>query len=46
MRWAARYDGSAGGVGGGALAVTVDSGGNVYAAGYVGDGVIFNTNFD
>ena len=46
VRWAARYEGSAGGVGGSALAVTADGAGNVYAAGYVGDGVIFNTNFD
>ena len=44
--WTARYNGSAGGVGGGALAVAVDGNGNVYAAGYTGDGVIFNTNFD
>ena len=44
--WSAHYNGSAGGVGGGALAVAVDANGNVYAAGYTGDGVIFNTNFD
>ena len=44
--WSAHYNGSAGGVGGGALAVAVDTNGNVYAAGYTGDGVIFNTNFD
>ena len=46
LRWSARYDGSRGGVGGQANAVVVDAAGNVYAAGYVGDGVIFNTNHD
>jgi hypothetical protein len=45
-RWTARYDGSRGGVGGQANAVAVDAAGNVYAAGYIGDGVIFNTNYD
>jgi Fibronectin type III domain len=45
-RWTARYDGSRGGVGGQANAVVVDSGGNVYAAGYVHDGVIFNQDYD
>jgi len=44
--WHANYSGSRGGVGGQARAVTVDSAGNVYAAGFVGDGVIFNTNYD
>ena len=46
VRWTARYDGSRGGVGGQANAVAVDAAGNVYAAGYIGDGVIFNTNYD
>ncbi len=46
VRWSARYNGSRGGVGGQANAVAVDGAGNVYAAGYVGDGVIFNTNYD
>ena len=46
VRWSARYNGSRGGVGGQANAVAVDDAGNVYAAGYVGDGVIFNTNYD
>ena len=46
VRWTARYDGSRGGVGGQANAVAVDAVGNVYAAGYIGDGVIFNTNYD
>ena len=45
-RWTARYDGSRGGVGGQANAVAVDVAGNVYAAGYIGDGVMFNTNYD
>ena len=45
-RWTARYDGSRGGVGGQANAVAVDGAGNVYAAGYIGDGVMFNTNYD
>src|SRR5262245_4885101 len=44
--WTAHYTGSLGGVGGQAQSVTVDGAGNVYAAGYVGDGVIFNTNYD
>lgn len=39
--WSAIYDGSRGGVGGSALAVTVDDGGNVYAAGTVGDGSFY-----
>jgi hypothetical protein len=46
VRWSARYDGSRGGVGGQASAVTVDTAGNVYAAGFVHDGVIFNQNYD
>ncbi len=46
VRWRARYDGSRGGVGGLARAVAVDAGGNVYAAGFVHDGVIFNQNYD
>jgi hypothetical protein len=46
VRWSARYDGSRGGVGGLATAVAVDAAGNVYAAGYVHDGVIFNQNYD
>ncbi|HEY3005790.1 MAG TPA: hypothetical protein VGJ44_25815, partial [Kribbellaceae bacterium] len=40
--WTGRYNGSRGGVGGSALAVTSDAAGNVYAAGFTGDGVIFN----
>jgi hypothetical protein len=44
--WVGRYSGSRGGVGGSALAVTTDSAGNVYAAGWTGDGVIFNNNID
>jgi hypothetical protein len=44
--WTAHYTGSRGGVGGQAQSVTVDDAGNVYAAGYVSDGVIFNTNYD
>jgi uncharacterized delta-60 repeat protein len=44
--WTAHYNGSLGGVGGQALAVTIDAAGNVYAAGYVHDGVIFNQNYD
>jgi len=44
--WIAHYTGSRGGVGGQAQSVTVDDAGNVYAAGYIGDGVIFNTNYD
>lgn len=44
--WTGRYSGSRGGVGGSALAVTADSTGNVYAAGWTGDGVIFNNNID
>jgi uncharacterized delta-60 repeat protein len=46
VRWSARYDGSRGGVGGLASAVIVDAAGNVYAAGFVHDGVIFNQNYD
>ncbi len=44
--WRRTYSGSAGGFGGSASAVTVDGAGNVYAAGHVGDGVIFNNNLD
>ena len=44
--WVGRYSGSRGGVGGSALAVTTDGAGNVYAAGWTGDGVIFNNNID
>ena len=44
--WTGRYSGSRGGVGGSALAVTADNAGNVYAAGWTGDGVIFNNNID
>ena len=44
--WTAHYTGSRGGVGGQAQSVAVDGAGNVYAAGYIGDGVIFNTNYD
>ncbi|MGH3645645.1 MAG: fibronectin type III domain-containing protein [Micromonosporaceae bacterium] len=43
--WTAHYNGSRGGVGGSALAVTVDSAGNVYAAGSIGDGSHY-PNFD
>ncbi len=46
LRWTARYDGSRGGVGGQADALAVDAAGNVYAAGFVHDGVIFNQNYD
>jgi len=46
VRWSARYDGSRGGVGGQANALAVDAAGNVYAAGFVHDGVIFNQNYD
>jgi hypothetical protein len=46
LRWTARYDGSRGGVGGQADAVTVDAAGNVYAAGFIHDGVMFNQNYD
>jgi hypothetical protein len=46
VRWSARYDGSRGGVGGQANAVAVDAVGNVYAAGFVHDGVIFHQNYD
>jgi sugar lactone lactonase YvrE len=45
-RFTARYDGSRGGVGGSADAVAVDAAGNVYAAGYISDGVIFAANLD
>jgi hypothetical protein len=44
--WTGHYSGSRGGVGGSALAVATDSAGNVYAAGFTGDGVIFNNNID
>lgn len=46
LLWRTTYSGALGGVGGQALAVTVDPNGNVYAAGYITDGVIFNTNYD
>jgi Fibronectin type III domain/Beta-propeller repeat/PQQ-like domain len=46
VRWTARYDGSRGGVGGQADAVTVDAAGNVYAAGFIHDGVMFAQNYD
>ena len=46
LLWRGTYGGSRGGVGGEAFAVAVDAAGNVYAAGYVGDGVIFNNNLD
>jgi hypothetical protein len=46
LRWSRRYDGSRGGVGGQANAIAVDGAGNVYAAGFVHDGVIFNQNYD
>jgi uncharacterized delta-60 repeat protein len=46
VRWTARYNGSRGGVGGQANAVAVDAAGNIYAAGFVHDGVIFNQNYD
>ena len=45
-QWTARYNGSRGGVGGEARAVAIDGAGNVYAAGFVHDGVIFNQNYD
>src|ERR671923_1783767 len=45
-RWTARYDGSRGGAFGEARAVAVDSAVNVYAAGFVDDGVIFSPNYD
>ena len=41
VRWTARYDGSRGGGGGQADAVAVDAAGNVYAAGFIHEGVIF-----
>lgn len=44
--WVARYNGSTGGIGGSALAVYVDTAGNVYAAGYVYDGTIENSKLD
>ncbi len=46
VQWTTHYGGSRGGGGGPALAVTLDAAGNVYVAGIVGDGVIFNTNWD
>jgi hypothetical protein len=44
--WVARYNGSAGGIGGAAQAVHVDAAGNVYAAGYVYDGTIVGSKLD
>jgi hypothetical protein len=44
--WVARYNGSAGGIGGAAQAVHVDVLGNVYAAGYVYDGTIVGNKLD
>jgi hypothetical protein len=44
--WVARYNGAAGGIGGAALAVDVDTVGNVYAAGYVYNGAIENSKLD
>ncbi len=46
VEWVARYNGAAGGIGGAAQAVHVDAAGNVYAAGYVYDGVIDNSRLD
>jgi hypothetical protein len=46
VRWSAHYNGSLGGVLGQVNAVTTDAAGNVYAAGYISDGVIFNQNYD
>ena len=46
LLWRRTYSGARGGVGGEAFAVTVDASGNAYAAGYVGDGVMFNDNLD
>ncbi|MGH9184886.1 MAG: hypothetical protein ACRD0U_03550, partial [Acidimicrobiales bacterium] len=46
VQWTSHYSGSAGGLGGMADAVAVDPAGNVYVAGLIGDGVIFNTNWD
>ena len=45
-RWTARYDGSRGGAGGEARAVSVDAAGNVYAAGSISDGAVFGQNLD
>jgi hypothetical protein len=45
-QWVARYNGSAGGIGGSAQAVHVDAAGNVYAAGYVYDGTIVGSKLD
>jgi hypothetical protein len=45
-RWTARYDGSRGGAGGQPKAVAVDGAGNVYAAGWLHDGVIFSHDYD
>lgn len=44
--WVARYNGSAGGIGGAAQAVHVDVLGNVYVAGYVYDGTIVGNTLD
>ncbi len=44
--WVARYNGSAGGIGGSANAVYVDALGNVYASGYVYNGAIDNSKLD
>jgi hypothetical protein len=44
--WTTHYSGSVGGVGGSADAIALDAAGNVYVAGIIGDGVMFNTNWD
>ncbi|MGH3714221.1 MAG: fibronectin type III domain-containing protein [Micromonosporaceae bacterium] len=46
VQWVARYNGSAGGVGGRGFAVAVGDDGNVYAAGWTSDGAIFGANID